>query len=198
MYAGPPWQVFVFKPLTTTLVLAMALAAPGAVSRRYRAAVAAGLVFSLLGDVILILPGETFVPGLLAFLVAHVLYLVAFTDGVRLRLRGWHTAAYAVAGGGILASLWGGLGAMRLPVSAYVAVILAMAAQAAGRAREMGTRGSRAAALGAALFVVSDATLAIDRFGGGLPAEAVLVMVTYVAAQLLIAASVSDARDRVG
>jgi uncharacterized membrane protein YhhN len=192
VYAGPSWQVFVFKPLTTTLVLLLALLAPGAVSARYRRALVAGLVFSLVGDVVLILPGDRFVAGLAAFLVAHAAYLVAFTDGVRVRLASWTTAAYVAVGGGILASLWGTLGPLRLPVAAYVGVILLMAAQAAGRAATLRTPGSRAAAGGAALFVVSDATLAIDRFGGEVPGEALLVMLTYVAAQLLIAASVAD------
>lgn len=196
VHAGAAWQVFVFKPLTTTLILAMALAAPGAVSPRYRRAVAAGLVLSLVGDVVLILPGETFVYGLGAFLVAHVLYLIAFTDGVGVRLRHGATAAYVVVGGGILAALWSRLDALALPVAAYVAVILAMAAQAAGRAGVLRTSGSRAAAAGAVFFVISDATLAIERFGGGgIPAGTIVIMTTYIAAQLLIAASVADRGD---
>ena len=35
----------------------------------------AALVFSLVGDVLLMLPGNTFIPGLASFLVAHVFYI---------------------------------------------------------------------------------------------------------------------------
>jgi uncharacterized membrane protein YhhN len=40
-----------------------------------------GLVFSLGGDVFLMLPGNHFIKGLLSFLVAHIAYVVAFNLG---------------------------------------------------------------------------------------------------------------------
>ena len=47
-----------------------------------RAWFVAALVFSLAGDVLLMLPREQFVAGLSAFLVAHLCYIVGFwTDG---------------------------------------------------------------------------------------------------------------------
>ena len=39
----------------------------------------AGLLFSLVGDVSLMLPNERFIQGLVSFLVAHLCYIVAFT-----------------------------------------------------------------------------------------------------------------------
>lgn len=191
-YLGPPWQVYLLKPLTTALVLLLAWTGRGATAR-YRAAILVGLVFSLVGDVLLMLPQDRFVAGLAAFLAAHLAYLAAFTDGVGWRLRGWPTAAYLLAGAGVVGALWGRLGDMRLPVLAYVLVILAMASQAAGRARVLRTRSSASAAAGAALFVVSDATIAIDRFGGHFAAATLVVMTTYVGAQLLIAGSTGAA-----
>jgi uncharacterized membrane protein YhhN len=189
--SGPPWQVYLFKPLTTLLVLSIAMAARGT-TRRYQGAVVAGLGFSLVGDAMLMLPGDRFVAGLAAFLVAHLAYLAAFTDRVGVRVFAWPTVAYLAAGGSVLALLWDRLGAMRLPVLAYMLVIMAMAAQAAGRALRLRTPSSWAAAAGAAVFVVSDASLAVDRFRGAFPFAGVLVMTTYVAAQLLIASSAND------
>jgi uncharacterized membrane protein YhhN len=191
VYWGPEWQVYLFKPTTTLLVLAIALRGRGATSR-YRNAVVTGLVFSLVGDVMLMLPGDRFVPGLLAFLAAHLCYLVAFTDRIGVRLIAWPTAGYLVLAAGVLAVIWDRLGALRAPVLVYIAVIMAMAAQAAGRALRLGSRESVAAALGAGFFVASDASLAIERFTGAFPLSAVVIMTTYIAAQLLIARSVRE------
>ncbi|RIK41146.1 MAG: lysoplasmalogenase, partial [Chloroflexi bacterium] len=54
-FAGARRQVYLLKPLTTALILAAALALPAA-DGVYRALVAAGLIFSLAGDIFLMLP----------------------------------------------------------------------------------------------------------------------------------------------
>ena len=42
--------------------------------------VGAALVLSLIGDVFLLLPKRFFLPGLVMFLLAHVSFLIGFTD----------------------------------------------------------------------------------------------------------------------
>jgi uncharacterized membrane protein YhhN len=71
-------MVYVFKPLTTLLIIVLALQMHGETTPRYFHLVAAGLVFSLAGDVFLMLPKDRFVAGLLSFLIAHLLYILAF------------------------------------------------------------------------------------------------------------------------
>ncbi|MGZ7042521.1 MAG: lysoplasmalogenase family protein, partial [Thermoanaerobaculia bacterium] len=89
--------------------------------------------------------------------------------------------------------LWPRLGRLRVPVVVYVvAALVAMAWQATTRAVVVDTEPAMAAAVGAALFVVSDATLAINRFRVSFRASQAVVMSTYVAAQALIALSVSQ------
>lgn len=89
-----------------------------------------------------------------------------------------------------MAFLWPGLGAgLRVPVVIYVAALSAMAAQAIGRAGVLGTSAARAAGWGAGLFVLSDALLAINRFRAPFTGAHIAVMVTYFAAQWLIARS---------
>ena len=68
-------------------------------------------------------------------------------------------------------------------------VIVAMAWQATARAAQLPTPGPLLAAVGAALFVISDATLALDRFRSHFRAARAVVMTTYIAAQWCIAAS---------
>jgi uncharacterized membrane protein YhhN len=149
----------------------------------------AGLVASLAGDVLLLPPGR-FVPGLAAFLVAHLAYLGGF-----LLLPGevgW-LAAGAVAGIAVAATLGRvlvraasrvGLGG---PVALYLAAITLMAVAA--------TRtGEPAAIAGAWLFVGSDAMLGWGRLRaprpgmprGGRRGLGTAVLVSYHLAQGLI------------
>lgn len=190
---GARWLAFVFKPLATVLVIAHAARRAGdtGVRRRW---VLAGLVLSLAGDVALLWPQQGFVPGLLAFLLAHLCYLVAFTRSARLAAEPLAFAAYALVAGAVLSFLWPGVPpALRPPVLAYVVALAAMAAQAAcwwWRARGTGLEApARLAAVGGALFVVSDALLATNKFQGPLPYASVWVLSTYWLAQWLIASS---------
>ena len=75
---GAHRALYVFKPLATALLVLLVVAAPAPPSERYRLLVAAGLVFSLAGDVFLMLPADRFLAGLASFLVTHVLYTAAF------------------------------------------------------------------------------------------------------------------------
>lgn len=189
-FAGARRRVYLLKPLTTTLILAAALALPAA-DGVYRGLVAAGLIFSLAGDIFLMLPRDAFLPGMISFFVAHLLYIAAFT-----RPHGWTLAPLTLAllaifGIGYAALLWPKLGALRLPVLAYVVAILVMAWQAIGRWQAMDTPAAGRAALGALCFVVSDSSLAWDRFRGHFQAAPAVVLATYYLAQALIAWSVT-------
>ncbi|HSN33886.1 MAG TPA: lysoplasmalogenase family protein, partial [Ideonella sp.] len=128
---GLPALAFVFKPLTTALVIAHAWPR-GRATPALRRWVLGGLALSLAGDVALLWPKQGFLPGLIAFLLAHLAYLAAFTRVRRLARPAWPFAAYALVAAAILAALWGGVpAALRLPVAAYVVCLVSMAAQAA-------------------------------------------------------------------
>lgn len=190
--ADVPALVWAFKPLAT---IAIALLAAGRAASPYRRSILAGLLLSLAGDVLLI-PPNLFVAGLVAFLLAHIAYLHALTRNLRLFARPLPFVVVAGVAAAVLALLWPGLpAALKLPVVAYVVMLGAMTAQAAARAVVLRTMHARRAALGGALFLVSDALLAIDRFHAPLPAASLWVLVTYWTAQVLIALSV-EAREQ--
>ena len=185
------WQVYVFKPLATLLILVLALALPAA-HAAYQWAIAAGLLFSTAGDVFLMLPRDRFVAGLASFLIAHLCYVWAFGVGVPFAANLLLWLPYFVAGGVVVALIWPGLKpALRGPVLVYVIVIAVMASLAVERWLALGSWVALAAAVGAGLFVVSDGVLAIDRFRWPFRAARALTLATYWAAQLLIALSVS-------
>jgi uncharacterized membrane protein YhhN len=125
---------------------------------------------------------------------------VAFTRTVRLAARPAPFVAYAVVAGGILWVLWPGVpAALRPPVAVYVVFLAAMAAQAAVVALTAAARGAAPAgvlAAGGALFVVSDALLATNKFQGALPWASLWILATYWAAQWCIASWGKPARPR--
>ena len=190
------WLHYTGKPLTTLLILWLALSAQPAVDTRYRRAVLAGLVLSLVGDVFLMLPGDHFVPGLVAFLLAHVCYIVAFAPGSSAKARALAFVVVAAIAAGNLAVLLPRVdAALKIAVLAYVVVLATMAAFALARAwtpavAQTLPRSARLAAIGAVFFMVSDSLLAWDRFGGGVPMPALLVLSSYWLAQWCIARSV--------
>lgn len=183
------------KPLPVALALGAVLAAggllPPAVSGVYRALIAAGLLLSMVGDLFLGLPRDRFVAGLGSFLVAHLLYIGAFTAR-----SGWQWALPALG----VALAYGALmlalllprvqGTLRVAVALYMAVILVMGWQAAGLWQGVGDRASAFALAGALAFIVSDSVLAWDRFRRPLAVGAPAVMITYYLAQWLLALSV--------
>lgn len=191
--AGQATLVYVFKPLTTLLLLVIALRAAAPVSPRYRAAIVVGMALSLAGDVFLMLPGPYFLHGLVAFLLAHCAYLVALTAEVRLAARTRPFVAVALVAAGLLAVLWSGVPpAMRLAVVAYVALLGAMTAQSVARHQVLRRRDSWFAAVGGLLFMSSDTLLAFNRFHTPLPLSPLWVLGTYYGAQWLIARSISQ------
>lgn len=197
------WLHWLTKPLTTLLIASIAWRAVPSPDPRYRYAVLAGMGLSCIGDIALMLPFDAFVPGLVAFLLAHLCYIVAFSAGWRAG-RGLLAAAAmllvfaAVNLAGLLPLLPHDL---RIPVVVYVVVLSLMATLALARAflvrggagaTPLRDASARWAAVGAVLFVASDSVLAWDRFGGGLPMASLLVLATYYAAQYAIARSVQN------
>lgn len=194
------WLHWLGKPLATGLILALAWRARPAHLPRYRRWVLAGIVASLAGDVLLMLPGDLFVPGLVAFLVAHGCFIAAFLGDSRFAVPAWPLAACLGYGAVNLALLWGAIAPpLRGPVVAYVLVLAAMSGQAGARA--LARRGTpqavaaRWALGGALLFMLSDTLLAWDRFRGPLPLAPLWILATYYPALWGIARSVQCARD---
>lgn len=194
----PAALAFVFKPLTTVLILVWAWPRGGG-QPRLAQRLKLGLLFSLAGDVFLLWPESGFLPGLLSFLIAHLLYIAAFCSQARLAARVWPFVVFGVIAAMVLGRLWPGVPtALQIPVLVYVACLASMAAQAwvwwRGSLGGADEAGARRAAWGGTLFVLSDALLAINKFAGPLPLAAVWVLSSYWAAQYCIASSLAPAR----
>ena len=180
---------WISKPLTTLLILMMTLRR--GVAGTYRRWIVIGLLWSTLGDVFLMLPGDRFVPGLSSFLLAHLAYLAAFCTRSPWAARSGPYLVYALISGSVIVLLWSHIpSALKLPVAAYVLALSAMAAQAAVCWRVHRERATICAAAGGALFLFSDSVIAINRFAWPFESSKAVVLVSYWAAQWLIASSV--------
>jgi len=194
-YRGDRRGLYLFKPLTTVIIIVATLWLFAPAMRRYQDVVLLGLALSLAGDVFLMLPGNRFLFGLASFLAAHLAYIWAFTLGVGYEPAQlpW-LAPFAFFGVMVVVFLWQGLhgAVLKGAVVAYLLVIVVMAWRAAVRSHSpVPPYPSAVLALaGACLFLASDSILAIDRFRRPFRAAQPLVLATYWAAQLLIGLSV--------
>jgi uncharacterized membrane protein YhhN len=155
---------------------------------------AAALFISSVGDFLLgvrclgSLDRESlFLCGLGAFLIAHLVYTAMFRKW-RISLRStlgaarWCGAlAILAALGSVLAVIYSSLGPMLIPVVAYALVLSGM-----GISAMLADLGNPVAAIGATLFITSDAMIAVSRFRGAFLGHGPLIWVTYYAGQFLI------------
>lgn len=171
-----------------------AFASRGPATQKFGLAIFLGLVFGAIGDVALLGHSKrAFLAGLVAFLIGHIGYVVAvaFVEAPQtwIAQAGIYAALPVLVGGVALVVLWPRLGTMKVPVILYVITIVTMviAALAVGRGTAISEPHRYLFVAGAALFFVSDLSVARNRFvarefsnlAWGLPA--------YFGGQLLIA-----------
>lgn len=148
---------------------------------------------SLVGDVLL-LDEQYFIGGLVAFLIAHVLYIVAYRkhryDETENALQGIQRIRMAfpiiLAGTGLVVVLFPVLGDLKIPVIIYALVLVLMALHALFRFGRTNSSSFWLVFTGAVFFVISDSLLAINKFLLPLSNASFLIMFTYIIAQLMI------------
>ena len=184
---------YVAKPAVMVGLVGLAVSLiPGSpASEAARPWFVAALGLSLVGDVLLMLPRERFVGGLVAFLLAHLAYvggleaIIAFGGAVN----GGLVVGLAVVGlmvglvgRGVVRAVRSGRRGLLAPIVIYITVISVMVIVAFATGRPV-------AAAGAALLYASDAILAWDRFVGPLRWGRLTTHVTYHAGQALLVLS---------
>jgi len=185
---------YLLKPATTIGLGATAVLI-NPVDDTVRVLFVLALVLSLVGDVALMLPArdKLFPVGLGAFLAAHLAYIwgLVLLAGVDGGLSGtWLVVGLVLAlvgaatvGRRVLRAVRAERGELVGPVAVYLGVILVMMVLAWGTHRFL-------AALGATLFVVSDAVLADNEFVRPRNGSHLVVMVTYHLAQAFLLLSI--------
>lgn len=155
------------------------------------------LVFSWLGDVLLMLESRHeifFIAGLLAFLVAHLYYIfsyrqfrIADTSKALLGVQRFRFSfPIILAGTGLITVLYTHLGALKVPVIVYALVLVLMVVNALFRFGRTSISSFAMVFFGATLFMISDSMIAINKFLLPVAYSGFWIMITYLAAQILI------------
>ena len=176
----------VFKPLTTVLIILIALNA--GINSSYSLAILAALTASLFGDVFLLFESK-FILGLVSFLIAHIFYIKAFYSGFSRFGLLFFALPLLFYAGLMLRLLWPGLAKLKLPVLIYISAILLMAYQAAEAYHRSHGLSALLALAGALLFSFSDSVLALNKFRKPFKTAQLLILSSYYLAQWLISLS---------
>ena len=153
-----------------------------------------GLVFSLFGDVFLLLRSKFFIAGLVSFLLAHIAYIIGFAQTTvvyswwMLVHIGIVMIVFWIAYPRLIAGVRRRLEYKKLtiPVTLYMLTIIVMLVSAlfCWFGPEWGYIPAVISAAGALLFVISDSLLAAGRFLHPIPYGNFMVMFTYHLGQL--------------
>jgi len=162
----------------------------------------AALFFSWLGDIFLMFPRSEysastkqllFILGLSSFLIAHISYIISFIKEIKPNIRASITVRkpylllpFFVYLYSMLNFLFPYLGAMKIPVVVYAVCITTMLLAAFSRMHVVRRDSFYFVFVGAMFFLISDTVLSIQIFYIPLPYSRVIVMLTYIIAQLLI------------
>lgn len=192
------WLILLTKPMLVSLLAFWFWRVTEGTSS-FRKFLLLGLVFSVGGDTLLMFVEHGpqmevfFLLGLGSFLIAQLCYTYALwsypvaREGLIFR-KPWLMIFFLGYLVWILSALWSGIPApMRLPVGVYATAIVAMAISSAnlyGRTTPTIFRGFFAGVL---LFVLSDTLIALNKFGEPIAGARFAIMLTYLAAQFLIA-----------
>ncbi len=185
---------YVAKPATLAALLASVVLVvmadpPVVVSTTETTWFVGALALSLVGDVALMVWRDNIIPGLLAFLLSHIAYIVglntlAISDTWVIPVALVAVAAIAL---GVLKAVFGWFADRpeRPALFAYVAVIAIMVASAWTLPLRTGVPiGSAIAGIvGASLFFLSDSMIAKSRFVSDFPRSQFWIMTTYHLAQ---------------
>ncbi len=161
---------YVCKPATMAALIGVALTLD-ADNDATRVWFVVALALSLIGDVFLMLPSDQFVLGLGSFLLAHIAYVVGLRS-----FEGWAaivvTALCIAIGLPIIRAVRRADRSLVVPVVVYIAAIGAMVTTAL-------SSGNATAAVGALLFMASDATIAWNKFVRPAAWMPLFIIVTY-------------------
>jgi len=193
-YRGDKRLEWIFKPATSALFILTALVA--GIDGTYSTLILIGLVGGFWGDVLLIPDSrQTFLVGLVVFLLGHVLYVGAFNHVVGLAaLHPLGIILLVGVGSGVFFLLRPYLGTMQVPVLLYVGVITLMLIAALAVYFESDTpqHFRRLVAFGAVCFYLSDLGVALDRFVKPPFQQAYWSLPLYYAGQFMLALSVGE------
>jgi len=155
-------------------------------SEHYQKFIFIGLIFSVMGDLLLEASPKLFAFGLVAFLIAHINYIIAFAKREK-QLNIKSAVPVFIYGAILYWILFPTLDKMAIPVFFYVIVILTMVWRAF--AQQKFDNFAKYAFIGSVFFVFSDSLIALNKFHAPIEYSRPIIMITYWTAQFFIFSS---------
>lgn len=183
---------YMSKPLLMLLLVAYFISNTDNFVSALKKWIILALLFSWTGDVLLMFEtghSNFFIFGLVAFLIAHVFYILFFESILRienLKKNYWLFIPVLIYYVWLIYLLSPHLGEMKLPVRVYGVVISYMLIQALQVVKIKNRKAALLMIGGAVLFIISDSLLAINKFYTQFEYAGIAIMTTYGIAQLLI------------
>jgi len=184
--AGSNFWQSISKPLIIPALLAYYLS----VSKVKHTLYIIALFFSFLGDVLLLDKNNLFLYGIGAFLITQLLYVYIFSKGLKDSPRSKKVLAFApfmVFFIVLMSVLRPGLQNFLIPVLIYGMAISVFGAISLLRFLIKPDKASLSLLSGALLFIMSDSMIALDKFHEHHYFYGIVIMLTYIMAQFLIA-----------
>ena len=181
---------YIAKPAIVISLMFLFIKTSEGISKSIKRITLLALGFSVLGDILLMFVDQSphfFTVGLVAFLLAHIMYIVVF---LKHRNKQKSILSFVILllvyASGLFYLLKDGLGEMFVPVIIYMIVILSMATTVFVRKGIVNSNSYNLVFIGAIFFMISDSILALNKFYQPIPFSNISIMLTYALAQYLI------------
>jgi len=195
-------EIFVFKniipakyiltPIITLLIIIISiLSLEHSSIERYTIMIIAGLLFSLIADALLmVVEVDLLKYGIVFFLIAHILYIIAFSGGYHFAF--WNLIlAFGLLAGIVLLffKIKGKTSGLDIPILIYAIVLCLMVFFALSTLNSGSGMLQILVVTGSIMFLISDAIISVDAFIRKIPNATVFVWLFYAPAQFLFAIS---------
>jgi len=184
------WLNWIFKPL---IIPALACYAYLLKEKKLNRFILAALFFSWLGDLFLMFQQSNelfFIIGLIAFLIAHIFYIIVFYASFTKTLKPKQMMLFVIPvllyGIGFMLILAPNLNELLVPVAVYATTICTMLIFALMRYQQVNSISFWVTFTGALLFVLSDSTIAINKFLQPFALAYPVIISLYAVGQYLI------------
>ena len=181
---------YIAKPLLVLSLLLFFWIRSKALTKDLRVLIILALIFSMFGDILLMFTnydGAFFISGLFSFLIAHIMYIIAFNkQRGKLKVISLFSFGMLSFGVGLFITINKQLDSLLIPVVIYMVAILVLVISAYLRKGAVNYFSFTLVLLGALFFLVSDSLIALNKFYKPITYPTISIMITYAIAQYCI------------
>ncbi|WP_455426546.1 lysoplasmalogenase [Dryocola sp. LX212] len=183
-YRGPGWQRWVFKPVTLLLLLLLAWQAPMFEATGYL--ILAGLLATLVGDALTLLPTQRMLYAIGAFFLSHLLYTLYFASQMTFSFFWPLPLALLIVGALLVALIWTRLETFRWPIMTFIGMMLVMVWLAGELYFFRPTSASFSGFVGAALLLLGNIVWLGSHYRRRFAADSAIAAACYFAGHFMI------------